>query len=58
MKWILFTLYLIGNGDVTVVNGGKYNSMAECFDERDKVVELIGRPIFNYQVICVAHTRE
>jgi hypothetical protein len=27
--------------------------MDECFDARDRLVEVIGRPIVNYQAICV-----
>jgi len=30
-------------------------SMADCFNMRDKLVEEIGRPIINYQAICVPH---
>ena len=33
---------------------GIYNSMNACFDAREAIVEIQGRPIIGYQVVCVA----
>ena len=35
----------------------RYSSMLQCFDDRDKIVEDIGRPIIDYQSICIPTTR-
>ncbi len=32
-----------------------FATMEECFHERDAVVKKIGRPIHNYQAICVSY---
>ena len=52
MKWLL--IYLALTGDRVDVNKmGAYATMDECFDARDRLVEVIGRPIVNYQAVCV-----
>ena len=52
MKWLL--VYLALTGDRVDVNKmAAFNSMDECFDARDRLVEVIGRPIVNYQAICI-----
>jgi hypothetical protein len=27
--------------------------MPECFDAREKLIETVGKPIINYQAICI-----
>ena len=52
MKWLL--IYLTLTGDRVDVNKmGAYATMDECFDARERLVEVIGRPIVNYQAVCV-----
>ena len=36
---------------------GELTSMTECFDKRDEYVEAFGRPIRNYQIVCI-HVEE
>lgn len=31
-------------------------TMAECFEERDKLIEIYGRPIIDYQAVCIRKT--
>lgn len=49
---ILVVLLLDGTFSTDVV--GEYKGMDECFKAREDVVEIIGRPVINYQVICIA----
>ena len=52
MKWLL--IYIALTGDRVDVNKmAAFNSMDECFDARERFVEVIGRPIVNYQAVCV-----
>lgn len=51
MKYILFLLLVNPSPQSAVM--GEYTSMDKCFEDRDIVVERIGRPIINYQVVCV-----
>jgi hypothetical protein len=32
---------------------GELTSMAECFDKREEYIEAFGRPIKNYQIVCI-----
>lgn len=58
MSHVLILIALFSDG--TSAHGilGTYNNMDECFTAREIVVENIGRPIFNYQAICVQHIKE
>lgn len=52
MKWVLIYIALTG----TRVDANKmaaFNTMDECFDAREQLVEAIGRPIVNYQAVCI-----
>jgi hypothetical protein len=52
MKWLL--IYIALTGDRVDVNKmSSFNTMDECFDARERLVEVIGRPIVNYQAVCV-----
>jgi hypothetical protein len=41
-----------------VIEQGRYNSMEECFEARELLVENVGRPIINYQAVCVSYSKE
>jgi hypothetical protein len=52
MKWIL--VYIALTGDRVDVNKmAAFNTMDECFDAREQLIEVIGRPIVNYQAVCI-----
>jgi hypothetical protein len=52
VKWVL--IYITLNGDFgKMASYGVYDSMDGCFDAREKLVEAVGRPIYNYQAVCV-----
>jgi hypothetical protein len=44
---------LLNGNDAVTGTVGEYSSMDECFANRDKIVEQMGRPIMNYQAICI-----
>lgn len=48
---VLIKIALWGNVETTLVS--THTSMVECFDHRDAVVSEVGRPIINYQAVCV-----
>lgn len=52
MSWILITILLTIDG-VSTETVDVYDNMDSCFDARDKLVEEWGRPIINYQILCV-----
>jgi len=54
---MIYILVLIGvlNSTAEVQTLGTFTTMDQCFDAREKVVESIGRPIINYQAVCVLH---
>jgi hypothetical protein len=52
--WILVTLISTG-GHVSISEQATYKDMSSCFEERDKVILDLGRPVVNYQSICVTH---
>ena len=58
MKWILVYVALTYHGHPIVEEIGRYDSMAECFDAREKLVDKVGKPIVNYQTICIQHKPE
>jgi len=33
--------------------GGEFKTMAECFERREELVQFMGRPIVNYQAVCI-----
>lgn len=52
MKYLLIVVFLTTpSQEVTLKT--EYPTMLECFDAREQVVDFIGRPIVNYQSICV-----
>lgn len=58
MKWILIWIALNPHPFHTTVELGRYETMRECFDAREKTVNRVGKPIINYQVICVAYDKD
>lgn len=57
MKFILVLITIVALNDVDTKVLGVYNTMEECFDAREAVVELVGRPIQNYQAVCIINTK-
>ena len=53
MTWVLFIILVNGAGPTSLTKLAEYDTMEVCFEERQKVVKQLGRPIVNYQVICV-----
>jgi hypothetical protein len=52
MKWILVLIVLTADNEV-IKKLEEYPSMLACFEAREQVVESIGKPIVDYQVLCV-----
>lgn len=52
MTWIL-VLIVVLNTEIEAQKINHYSTMSDCFSAREQVVEDIGRPIIDYQVICV-----
>ena len=38
-------------------NDGTFANMDECFSYRNDMIEIIGRPIINYQAVCILDNR-
>jgi hypothetical protein len=60
MKWILVLLFTTGVEETPIHAEyyGTYDRMDICFEKRDEWVEYIGRPLINYQLVCVANDTE
>jgi len=56
MQWILVGL-LVQASQIYVRPIALHESMDGCMAHREYVVEQIGRPIVNYQVVCVQTDR-
>ena len=56
MQWILIGL-LVQASQIYVKPIALHESMADCMTHREVVVEQIGRPIVNYQVVCIQTDR-
>jgi len=56
MKWLLVMLVAsaVSPNSLDTHHLGVYNSMNACFEAREAIVEIQGRPIVGYQVVCVA----
>ena len=57
MIYILFLIQLSGTQFATqqIANFG---TMDECFDAREQLVEDIGRPIVDYQAVCIIQNNQ
>lgn len=52
MSYLLFLIILTTKGfDVQVVD--TFETMDDCFVAREQIVQQIGRPIENYQSVCI-----
>ena len=58
MKWILVWISLNNHSLHNMTEVERYESMRECFDAREQLIERVGKPIINYQVICVAYDKD
>ena len=57
MKWILVVIALTSD-DVMLAEGGEFEQMTACFEKREEIIERVGRPLVNYQVICIPKSEE
>jgi hypothetical protein len=55
MAYILILLLSTPEG-VFARPHGLYSNMTDCFEAREAVVEQVGRPIVNYQAVCLSTT--
>lgn len=53
MTWILFIILLNIDESASITKLAEFNTMDKCFAERQNVVKQLGRPIVNYQAICI-----
>ena len=52
MEYLLLIISLNAS-QISLAQVANFETMDQCFTERDEIVELMGRPIINYQVICL-----
>ena len=57
MNYILVLIIVMTGGDFISIHAGNYNNMTSCFKARELVVEKQGKPIVNYQAICVPYDK-
>ena len=57
MIYILFLIQLAGTS-YTVTPVAPFSTMDECFLAREQLVREIGRPIVNYQAVCVTQSNQ
>jgi len=53
MDFVLVLITILQTGGVASTIEGEYATVSECFEARELVVKTKGRPIVNYQSICV-----
>ena len=58
MKWILIWISLNNHPFHTIAEIERYESMNDCFNAREQLVERVGKPIINYQLVCVAYDKK
>lgn len=51
-QWILFVIVLAPQ-QYFVKPEGMFATYEECFQAREFVVQKLGRPIINYQAVCI-----
>ena len=49
----VLVLLILAGSEVIAQDLGEYENMDTCFESRDVLVERLGRPIINYQAVCV-----
>lgn len=52
MAWVLIFIALGDSGYATNYYG-HYQTMEDCMAAREALIEDVGRPIINYQAVCV-----
>ena len=52
MEYLLLIISLNAS-TINLAQVANFETMDQCFTERDEIVELMGRPIINYQVLCL-----
>ena len=52
MTNILFLIVLHAS-TFTTTQIGTFDAMSECFEAREVLVKSVGRPIKNYQALCI-----
>lgn len=57
-SFILILLMVVSPGEVQAKNLGSFQTMNQCFEARELIVKNIGRPIVNYQAVCVLQKEE
>jgi hypothetical protein len=55
--WLLVAVILNPAGVPLTYIGGVYTDMDSCMAKREEAVNQFGRPIKNYQVICIETDR-
>jgi len=58
MQWVMFIIVLMSPHESAIKASEPYSSMDACFNARDEIIEEVGRPIINYQVICVPYLED
>ena len=58
MKWILVWIALSNHPLHKIIEVDRYDKMNECFKAREQLIERVGKPIVNYQAICVAYDKD
>ena len=55
MTYYVLVLIVLSSFQETVAVSriGQYQDLSKCFDAREQIVKKLGRPIVNYQAICV-----
>jgi hypothetical protein len=51
MTYVLVLITLFVSPETQYV--GEYQTLSDCFAEREELVKSIGRPIINYQAVCI-----
>ena len=59
LEFVLVLILLQPMGEAKIAKiMGTYDNMDECFRGRDKVVNRLGKPIKNYQAVCILHDKD
>ena len=53
MIWILFVILVNGDTFYTAPDS-IHNSMESCVERRAQIVDEVGRPVINYDAVCIA----
>lgn len=53
VQWFALVLLFFDGASINTIQFPQYGSMDECFQAREQVVENVGRPIVNYQALCI-----